>query len=1827
MKRFLFFFLCSLLLTSVPHAQVTLVPYKSTWKYLDNGSDQGTAWQKLSFNDAAWRSDKGNFGYGVEDVSTTLSFGPDKQNRYITHYFRKTFSVAETDLYNDFTASLQFDDGVVLYVNGTEVFRNNMPAGDVGHRTLATSSATIQKSVVLPKSVFVNGTNVLAVEVHQFSNTSADMLFDLKLGGNADETEPRVTAINRHTPTAGITNASSVTFHVAFSEKVSGVDVADFTVMPVSGTPGGTVSAVSAASADGTQYYVSVNGISGGGSLRLDLKKSGTGITDKAGNTALGFTGGQPYSFDRTPPVLIGINRQSPSSALTNATSLTYRVTFSEAMVNVQANDFRAVAADGSVSGAVTGVEPLTSNTYNVQVGSVNGNGSLRLDLRSNAGLTDIAGNHLAGGYTSGQTYTVDHIHPQVRSVGRLLPLESVTKAASVVYQVVFTEKVSDVGPDDFTVTTVSGTAKGIIASKGIKTSGTEGTTWEVTVSSVSGTGQLRLQVQAGGIFDGAGNDCYGFEGGEPFSVDRTAPRVLSIERYAPAAVSTNGSTVVYRAVFSEPVTGVDAADFALKKGSGSAKGVIEAGAVTAVGSNRTTYDVRVSTLSGSGDLRLDVRSSGTGIQDLVTNELSGGFSGGQTYTLDLVAPKVVSINRQLPTGTATNASQLTFRVSFSEAVTGVKPADFLTSTVSGTLTGMVAADGVVAAGAEGTDYDVTVSRVRGTGVLRLDLRTSGSAITDIATNALSGGFGTGQTYSVDQTRPTVLSILRQSPTADSTNISSIVWRVTFSEKMANLKPEGFTLAVLRGAPSGELTATGIKAVGSTGTVWDVEASAISTFSTLRLDVPDASSLTDAVGNTVQGGYTSGQTYHIDPPPMVVGVQRLAPSDERTNASAVTWRVTFTEGVTGVDLKDFTFTTLSGSSSGKLEADAVVPSDAKGAAYDVTVSNISTSAVIRLNLKSGKTGITDVFGTPLSDGPARNSKDFEFTGYKKGETYTIDKTAPLVQSINRQLPAGAITNGQSVTWRVTFSEAVEGLGPAAFVLTTVSGSSSGQLFARGIVPVGTTGTVYDVTAAGISGTGTLRLDLANTASVTDLVGNSVGRSFVTGQPYNMDYLPPFAASINRQKPTTEAAHGATATFRVLFNEPVAGVDASDFSITTLSGLPTGLLAPNAVVAVGSAGTTYDVTISGIREYATLRLDLNPSATAITDIAGNDLTGGFTTGQAFFVDPPPRVESITRQAPLSETAESNEITFRVVFSERVKNVDGPNFYATTLSGNARGTLALMGRDPLSSQPVPTVAPVGTDGKTWDVTVHGITGSGVLRLDMKESGTGVKDATNDPLLGGFTTGESFTVRAPASQAFTSILDLGPVPIAKNTADKPQGKVWTYANKWWSVLSTTSGTKLFRLDTAAWTPVLTLSNSSNVHADCRVAGNVTHILLFEPENDSYLVSVEYDAALGNYKQWSRRRDEVELDFGKGAESATLAIDSRNRMWIASAAKTDVNVRYSDPPYSNWSDTFHIEEGITDDDICAITTLQGKIGVLWSNQNTQRFGFKTHNDGADWRSWSWDESPASGQAQSKGNGFGDDHLNILCASDGTLYCAVKTSYDTPGYAKISLLVRNIWGGWSFYPVSSIEGTRGIVVLNEKAKKLKIIYGSKEEGGDIVYRESPLSPISFGPLKTLISGKFLFNEATSTHQPTNGEVVILATNQDLEPKLAVGVLARDEDSPSAAAASPQEADVIHGFTTPPLPANNLQAALSVYPNPAAGNVPVTVHFRLEQTDTYSLLLFDQQGAQLLELKKGRAKAGRPQTVSLDAGRFPKGVYLLRLQTARGSRTEQLIIE
>jgi titin len=169
---------------------VTYISTGSTWKYLDNGTNQGTAWRAIAFSDTTWKSGAAQLGYGDGDEATVVSFGSNANGKFITTYFRKSFSVADASLVSALNLRVLRDDGVVIYLNGTEVFRNNMPTGTIASTTLA--STAVEENTfftgTISSALLVSGTNVIAVEIHQADVTSSDISFDFELKGTVSQT-------------------------------------------------------------------------------------------------------------------------------------------------------------------------------------------------------------------------------------------------------------------------------------------------------------------------------------------------------------------------------------------------------------------------------------------------------------------------------------------------------------------------------------------------------------------------------------------------------------------------------------------------------------------------------------------------------------------------------------------------------------------------------------------------------------------------------------------------------------------------------------------------------------------------------------------------------------------------------------------------------------------------------------------------------------------------------------------------------------------------------------------------------------------------------------------------------------------------------------------------------------------------------------------------------------------------------------------------------------------------------------------------------------------------------------------------------------------------------------------------------------------------------------------------------------------------------------------------------------------------------------------------------------------------------------------------------
>lgn len=163
----------------------TTFPVTANWRFDDSGADPGTAWREAGYDDSAWASGAGLFFLEDGDLPAPKNtpLAPDRN----TYYFRGTFQVAGPPADQVFTFRSVLDDGAVVYVNGAEVSRINMPAGVIDYSTMASAAvanATFAGPFTIPSSALVAGNNVMAVEVHQTTVTTNAGLRVIAAGGH-----------------------------------------------------------------------------------------------------------------------------------------------------------------------------------------------------------------------------------------------------------------------------------------------------------------------------------------------------------------------------------------------------------------------------------------------------------------------------------------------------------------------------------------------------------------------------------------------------------------------------------------------------------------------------------------------------------------------------------------------------------------------------------------------------------------------------------------------------------------------------------------------------------------------------------------------------------------------------------------------------------------------------------------------------------------------------------------------------------------------------------------------------------------------------------------------------------------------------------------------------------------------------------------------------------------------------------------------------------------------------------------------------------------------------------------------------------------------------------------------------------------------------------------------------------------------------------------------------------------------------------------------------------------------------------------------------------
>ncbi|MDB6034849.1 MAG: metallophosphoesterase, partial [Verrucomicrobiales bacterium] len=409
----------------------SLVTFGSDWRYYDKGIDLGAGWRAPAYPDGSWSNGLAQLGYGDGDEATVLGFGPDSNNKYVTTYFRRAFNLTEAAAYTNILMRLLRDDAGIVYLNGTEVFRSpNLPAGAIVFGTYATATGENDiDTASFPANLLVEGTNVVAVEIHQQAGTSSDISFDLELQGL------RLASTNAK-PIVSITSpASGTTF----------------------GTPANLAITANATDSDGSISNVlffsngSKIGEDASSPYTVSLNNAAVGTynltavaIDNVGQFTTSSVVTVTVSSDIAPPVVA-----SKSPAPGSVTVLTnINVTFSKAVVGVNASDLlvNGLAATGLTGSGSNYTFRFPQPPYGpVQISWVANHGISDTFTPSHAFATNSAG-------ANWQYQLLDAVPPALVSIN---PPPGATIAGLSSISVTFSEPVTGVNASDLLVNSV----------------------------------------------------------------------------------------------------------------------------------------------------------------------------------------------------------------------------------------------------------------------------------------------------------------------------------------------------------------------------------------------------------------------------------------------------------------------------------------------------------------------------------------------------------------------------------------------------------------------------------------------------------------------------------------------------------------------------------------------------------------------------------------------------------------------------------------------------------------------------------------------------------------------------------------------------------------------------------------------------------------------------------------------------------------------------------------------------------------------------------------------------------------------------------------------------------------------------------------------------------------------------------------------------------------------------------------------------------------------------------------------------------------------------
>ncbi|WP_410220952.1 YDG domain-containing protein [Pedobacter sp.] len=659
--------------------------------------------------------------------------------------------------------------------------------------------------------------------------------------------------------------------------------------------------------------------------------------------------------------------------------------------------------ADPQFTNAAAGDYTLSASSPAVNKGS----NALFTGLDANT--KDLAGNARVYKYATAGVIDMGAYELQADAATAITAVTVPSNATYAIGQTLnFTIKFSG----NVTVTTTGGTPR-IVMTIG-------STTRYATYTSGSGTGDLvftytvqsgdldtdgiavgsAIDLNGGTITDGASNAVVltlnSVGSTASVLVDGIAPSVTSVVRSSGNPSVTKLSQISFDVSFSKSVTGVDAADFTL-----TITGGITGAAVSSVSGSGSVYTVTVSTGTGDGTIRLDLNSSPTGIKDSAGNDIAGGYTAGQSYTVDKTAPIVTGVTN----GGAYNVNKT---ITFNEGTATLNGSPFTNGTTvspegSYTLTVTDAAgntttidftidktapivSGVTNSGLYNTDKIISFNE--GTATLNGSAFTSGTTVsaegsfTLIVTDA--AGNSTTVSFTIDKTPPTTvitsLAFSNDSGISSSDFITNETAQTISGTLSANLQAGEIVYISLN---NGSTYVAATVAVGSN--TFSLNGVTLSGSNTLKVYVGDQA------GNK---GTEHAQAYVLDTQAPV------APSTPVLTAESDSG-VSNTDHITNVTQPTFTGTAEAGSTVTLYSGLTVLGTGtATGGNWSITLTSPLDDGSYNITAKAtDRAGNTSVASSPIA--------------------ITIDTSMPSVTITNS---VSFLKSGETATITFTFSE-------------------------------------------------------------------------------------------------------------------------------------------------------------------------------------------------------------------------------------------------------------------------------------------------------------------------------------------------------------------------------------------------------------------------------------------------------------------------------------------------------------------------------------------------------------------------------------------------------------------------------------------------------------------------------------------------------------------------------------------------------------------------------------------------------------------------------------